>query len=74
MTASTGSPVTADTLLTAEQVAARWQLPGRTPEKAPLRMAREGLFPDGVVVKLGRYVRFKLDGIEKVEQEGGVDA
>lgn len=73
MTAPAGAPVTADTLLTAEQVAARWQLPGKTPAKCVLRMAREGLFPDGVVVKLGRYVRFKLDGIEKVERAGGVD-
>ena len=58
-------------LLTAEQLAERWQLPGKTPEKCTLRMAREGVIPAGAVVRLGRYVRFKLDGIEGFERQGG---
>ena len=71
MTAPAGSPITAEKLLTAEELAARWQLPGKTPEKCALRMAREGVIPAGAVVKLGRYVRFKLDGIEDFERGGG---
>jgi excisionase family DNA binding protein len=47
-------------LLTAEQLAERWQV-------APAhvyRLAREGKVP---VVKLGRYYRFRVDAIERFE-------
>jgi hypothetical protein len=73
VTAAAGSPVTAEKLLTAEELAARWQLPGKTPEKCALRMARDGIIPPGAVVKLGRYVRFRLDKIEQFERDGGAD-
>lgn len=47
-------------LLTAEQLAERWQVP-----KAHVyRLAREGRVP---VVVLGRYYRFRLDQIEAWE-------
>lgn len=59
---------TPDTLLTAEQLAERWQLPGK---QAVYRMAREGTIPPGAVVRLGRYVRFSLPGIEDFERVGG---
>lgn len=57
--------MTSATLLTAEQVAARWQVP-----KAHVyRLAREGRVP---VVTLGaRYRRFRLDAIEEYERNGG---
>ena len=47
-------------LLTAEQVAARWQVP----VAHTYRLAREGRVP---CVRLGRYVRFRLDQIEAFE-------
>lgn len=47
-------------LLTAEQLAERWQVPtGHV-----YRLAREGRIP---TVKLGRYYRFRLDAIEAWE-------
>jgi excisionase family DNA binding protein len=52
-------------LLTAEQLAERWQV-------APAhvyRLARRGEIP---VVELGRYKRFRLDAIERYET-GNVD-
>ena len=52
-----------DQLLTAEQVAERWQVP---PSHA-YRLAREGKVPS---VRLGRYVRFRLDAIEAFERGG----
>lgn len=54
----------ADRLLTAEDVAARWQV-----AKAQVyRQAREGRLPS---VKIGRYYRFRLSAIEDFEAEGG---
>jgi excisionase family DNA binding protein len=47
-------------LLTAEQLAARWQVP----TSHVYRLAREGKIP---VVELGRYRRFRLDAIEWFE-------
>lgn len=56
------------TLLTPDQLAERWQL-GR---KDPIyRMVREGVIPAGAVVRLGRFYRFRLDGIEAFERAGG---
>lgn len=64
--------VTADQLLTAEQLAERWQIPGKKPAEGIYRMTRTGQLPAGVVVKLGRYYRYRLEGIEKFERNGGV--
>ncbi len=48
-------------LLTAEQLAARWQVP----KSHVYRLAREGRIP---TVELGRYRRWRLDQIERFEQ------
>jgi excisionase family DNA binding protein len=48
-------------LLTAEQLAKRWQVP----KSHVYRLAREGRIP---VVQLGRYRRFRLDAIEQFEK------
>jgi excisionase family DNA binding protein len=52
-------------LLTAEQLAKRWQL---RPSQV-YRLARDGRLP---VVKLGRYRRFRLEAVEQFERQGGV--
>jgi excisionase family DNA binding protein len=58
------SGLTAAQLLTADQVAARWQVP-----KAHVyRLAREGRLP---TVRLGRYMRWQLQAIEDFEAGGG---
>jgi excisionase family DNA binding protein len=51
-------------LLTAEQVAARWQVP----TSHVYRLAREGRVP---VVELGRYRRFDPQAVEDFERKGG---
>jgi excisionase family DNA binding protein len=48
-------------LLTAEEVAHRWQVP----RSHVYRLAREGRIP---TVELGRYRRWRLDQIEQFEQ------
>lgn len=53
-------------LLTAEQLAERWQVP----KTQVYRLAREGRIP---TVQIGRYYRFKLEAIEAWEA-GPVDA
>ena len=53
-------------LLTAAELAERWQLPAHT----IYRLAREGKLPH---VKIGRYRRFRLDAIEQFERDGGAD-
>jgi excisionase family DNA binding protein len=58
--------VTAPQLLTAEQLARRWQVP----LSHVYRLTRGGRIP---VVKLGRYYRFRLDAIERFEM-GELDA
>jgi excisionase family DNA binding protein len=58
-----------DRLLTAEDLAERWQLPGVRPATAVYRLAREGVIP---VVRIGRYYRFRLAAIEAFEAAGGV--
>jgi excisionase family DNA binding protein len=50
-------------LLTAEQLARRWQVP---PSHA-YRLTREGRIP---VVKLGRYYRYRPDAIDHLELRG----
>jgi excisionase family DNA binding protein len=52
-------------LLTAEDLAARWQVPC----SHVYRLARDGKLP---VVRLGRYRRFRLAEIEAFEASGGV--
>ena len=47
-------------LLTAEQLAERWQVP----KSHVYRLAREGRIP---TVELGRYRRCRLDAIERFE-------
>jgi Helix-turn-helix domain len=58
----------ATVLLTPEQLAERWQFSRKDPI---YRMVREGVIPDGAVVRLGRFYRFRLDGIEAFERSGG---
>ena len=53
-------------LMTAEQLADRWQVP----KSQVYRLAREGRIP---TVEIGRYYRFRLDAIERWEN-GTVDA
>jgi excisionase family DNA binding protein len=57
---------TAAQLLTAEQVAERWQVP----VSQAYRLAREGRIPS---VKLGKYIRFRLADIEAFEADGGTE-
>ena len=52
--------MTAGQLLTAEQLADRWQVP----KSHVYRLAREGRIP---TVELGRYKRFRIDAIERFE-------
>jgi excisionase family DNA binding protein len=60
------SSATAEQLLTAEQVAERWQCP----VSQVYRLARDGRLR---CVRLGRYVRFRLEDIEAFEENGGAD-
>ena len=54
----------AATLLTAGQVAARWQVP----KSQVYRLARDGRVP---VVRLGRYMRFRVEALGEWERGGG---
>jgi excisionase family DNA binding protein len=58
------SGVHAGSLLTADEVAARWQVP----KSHVYRLAREGTIP---TVSLGRYYRFQVEAIEDFERHGG---
>ena len=51
-------------LLTAEDLAARWQVPA----SQVYRLTRAGLLP---VVRLGRYYRYRRPAVEDFEQAGG---
>lgn len=53
-------PLTARQLLTADQLADRWQIP----KSHVYRLTREGAIP---TVKLGRYYRYRLDAIQAFE-------
>lgn len=66
------SAITADKLLTPKELAERWQLGGKRPVSHVYRLTREGKLPDGAVVKLGKYYRYRLQGIEEFERDGGV--
>jgi excisionase family DNA binding protein len=50
-------------LLTAEQLAERWQVP----KSHVYRLTRDSAIP---TVKLGRYYRYRLDAIERFELGG----
>jgi excisionase family DNA binding protein len=52
--------LSAHQLLTADQLARRWQVP----KSHVYRLTREGAIP---TVKLGRYYRYRLDAIEAFE-------
>ncbi len=51
-------------LLTAEQLAERWQVP----KSHVYRLTRQGAIP---AVELGRYYRYRLDAIERFETGEG---
>lgn len=51
-------------LLTAAELAMRWQVP----KSHVYRLTRRGLLP---VVRLGRYYRYRIDAIEDWELAGG---
>lgn len=53
-------------LLTAEDLAERWSVP----KTHPLRLAREGKLP---CVRLGKYVRFRVEDIVTFERDGGTE-
>jgi excisionase family DNA binding protein len=53
-----------DALLTPDELAARWQVP----RSHVYRLTRDGLLP---AVRLGRYYRYRLEGIEQFERDGG---
>lgn len=57
----------ADQLLTAAQVAERWQVP----KSQVYRLTRSGNVP---VVQLGRYFRYRVQDIEEWERGGGANA
>jgi excisionase family DNA binding protein len=60
------STATASRLLTADQLAERWQVP-----KAHVyRLTRTGRLP---TVKLGSYCRYNLAAVEQFESAGGTD-
>ena len=61
---ATESPVTAARLLTAGDLAERWQIPAGH----VYRLAREGKLP---AVQLGRYRRFAVAAVEEFESGGG---
>jgi excisionase family DNA binding protein len=60
------SGLTAAQLLTAEQIAERWQVA----VAHVYRLTRQGGIP---AVKLGRYYRYRLEAIEDFERGGGTD-
>lgn len=49
-------------LLTADELAERWQVP----KQHVYRLTRDGSIP---VVRLGRYFRYRIDAIERWEEE-----
>lgn len=54
--------LSAEQLLTANQLAERWQVP----KQHVYRLSRNGEIP---LVRLGRYFRYRLDAIEAWEEE-----
>jgi len=56
-----------DRLLTAEELAARWQVK----TSHVWRLTREGRLP---VVELGRYKRYRMQAVQEFEASGGTAA
>lgn len=56
----------ASQLLTADQLAERWQIP----PSHVYRLTRGGQLPS---VRLGRYYRYQLAQVERFEADGGTD-
>lgn len=54
-------PLSAAQLMTADELAVRWQVP----KTQVWRLARDGQVP---VVRIGRYMRFRRDSIERWEE------
>jgi len=61
------SGVTRSNLLTAAELAARWQVA----RSQVYSLTRTGVLP---AVRLGKYVRYRLDAIEEFERNGGMRA
>jgi excisionase family DNA binding protein len=61
------SGVTRSNLLTAAELAARWQVA----RSQVYSLRRTGVLP---AVRLGKYVRYRLDAIEEFERNGGMHA
>ena len=62
--------MSADKLLTPDQLAERWQVP----KSHIYRLTREGWLgqpEDGVWMPLGRYYRYRLEGVKEFERSGG---
>jgi excisionase family DNA binding protein len=59
--------VTRTNLLTAAELAARWQVA----RSQVYSLTRTGVLP---AVRLGKYVRYRLDAIEEFERNGGMHA
>jgi hypothetical protein len=64
---------TTDRLLTPEELAERWQVVCEAKKAERVyAMVRAGQIPAGAVVRLGREnIRFRLEGIEAFEAQGG---
>jgi hypothetical protein len=61
-----------DRLLTPEELAERWQVVCRSKKAERIYlMVHDGQIPPGAVVCLGSTIRFRLEGIESFEAEGG---
>jgi hypothetical protein len=61
-----------DRLLTPTELAERWQVVCKKKRGERIYwMVRSGQIPPGAVVRLGRTIRFRLEGIEAFEREGG---
>lgn len=62
----TATAIASGQLLTADNLAARWQIP----TSHVYRLTRTGQLP---AVKLGRYYRYSLAAVETFEAGGGTD-
>jgi excisionase family DNA binding protein len=67
-TPSPGAVAEKERLMTAEELAERWQLPGVRPATAVYRLAREDRIPS---IQIGRYWRFSRAAIEAWEAAQG---
>ena len=58
--------LTAASLMTADDLAARWQVP----KSHIYRLTRSEQLP---TVRLGKYVRYTISAVEQFESDGGTD-